>query len=39
MSRKTGDNALVWVQEYGKGQVFYTALGNRDEVRKDERLQ
>ncbi len=37
--RKDGDNALSWVQEYGKGRVFYTALGHRGEVWKDERFQ
>jgi type 1 glutamine amidotransferase len=38
-NRKDGDNALAWIQEYGKGRVFYTALGHRDEVWKDERFQ
>jgi type 1 glutamine amidotransferase len=38
-ARKDGDNALAWVQEYGKGRVFYTALGHRAEVWKDERFQ
>lgn len=38
-NRKDGDNALAWVQEYGKGRSFYTALGHRDEVWKDERFQ
>lgn len=38
-NRKDGDNALAWVQEYGKGRTFYTALGHRDEVWKDERFQ
>jgi type 1 glutamine amidotransferase len=38
-NRKDGDNALSWVQEYGKGRVFYTALGHRDDVWKDERFQ
>jgi uncharacterized protein len=37
-NRKDGDNALAWVREYGKGRVFYTALGHRDEVWKDERF-
>lgn len=37
--RKDRDNALAWIQEYGKGRVFYTALGHRDEVWKDERFQ
>jgi type 1 glutamine amidotransferase len=38
-NRKDHDNALAWVQEYGKGRVFYTALGHRAEVWKDERFQ
>jgi type 1 glutamine amidotransferase len=37
--RKDRDNALAWTHEYGKGRVFYTALGHRDEVWKDERYQ
>ena len=30
---------LAWVQNYGKGRVFYNALGHRDEVWRDERFQ
>jgi type 1 glutamine amidotransferase len=37
--RSDGDNALAWVQQYGKGRTFYTALGHREEVWKDERFQ
>lgn len=37
--RKDGDNALAWTREYGKGRVFYTALGHRDEVWQDPRYQ
>jgi type 1 glutamine amidotransferase len=38
-SRKDRDNALAWVRPYGKGRVFYTALGHRDELwQKDERF-
>jgi type 1 glutamine amidotransferase len=37
--RTDGDNALAWTQDYGKGRVFYTALGHRAEVWKDERFQ
>jgi type 1 glutamine amidotransferase len=33
------DNALAWTHEYGKGRVFYTALGHRDEVWRDPRFQ
>jgi type 1 glutamine amidotransferase len=38
-TRKDRDNALAWVHEYGKGRVFYTALGHRPEVWKDERFR
>jgi type 1 glutamine amidotransferase len=29
---KDGDYALVWCRNYGKGRVFYTGLGHRDDV-------
>jgi type 1 glutamine amidotransferase len=35
--RKDADNALAWTNEYGKGHVFYTALGHREEVWRDPR--
>ncbi|MFO0876441.1 MAG: ThuA domain-containing protein [Gemmataceae bacterium] len=38
-NRRDRDNALAWIQEYGQGRVFYTALGHRPEVWKDERFQ
>jgi len=38
-NRKDRDNALAWIQEYGKGRVFYTALGHREDVWTDERFQ
>jgi len=38
-NRKDNDNALAWTHEYGKGRVFYTALGHRDEVWRDPRYQ
>jgi type 1 glutamine amidotransferase len=38
-NRKDNDNALAWTHEYGKGRVFYTALGHRDEVWRDPRFQ
>jgi type 1 glutamine amidotransferase len=38
-NRQDKDNALAWVKEFGQGRVFYTALGHRDEVWKDERFQ
>lgn len=37
--RKDGDYALAWVKNHGAGRVFYTALGHRKEVWKDERFQ
>jgi type 1 glutamine amidotransferase len=37
--RQDGDNALAWIHQYGKGRVFYTALGHRNEVWRDERFQ
>jgi uncharacterized protein len=38
-NRKDNDNALAWTNQYGKGHVFYTALGHRDEVWRDPRYQ
>lgn len=37
--RTDKDNALAWTHEYGKGRVFYTALGHQPEVWNDERFQ
>lgn len=37
--REDGDNPLAWVREYGKGRVFYTALGHDDKIWRDERYQ
>jgi type 1 glutamine amidotransferase len=38
--RTDKDNALAWIQEFGKGRVFYTALGHRDELwSEDERFR
>jgi uncharacterized protein len=37
--RKDMDYAISWGQEYGKGKTFYTSLGHRKEVWKDERFQ
>src|SRR6266404_2240656 len=37
--RTDKDFALAWWRNYGKGRVFYTALGHRPEVWKDERFQ
>jgi type 1 glutamine amidotransferase len=37
--RADSDYAVSWVKDYGKGKVFYTSLGHRKEVWKDERFQ
>ena len=37
--RKDMDYAIAWGQDYGKGRSFYTSLGHRKEVWKDERFQ
>jgi type 1 glutamine amidotransferase len=37
--RKDMDYAISWCQEFGKGKTFYTSLGHRKEVWKDERFQ
>ena len=37
--RKDMDYAVAWGQEFGKGKSFYTSLGHRKEVWKDERFQ
>jgi uncharacterized protein len=38
-ARKDRDNALAWIHEFGKGRVFYTALGHREDVWEDTRFQ
>jgi type 1 glutamine amidotransferase len=37
--RTDRDFALAWCRDFGKGRVFYTALGHREEVWRDERFQ
>jgi type 1 glutamine amidotransferase len=37
--RTDRDFALAWWRNYGKGRVFYTALGHRSEVWEDKRYQ
>lgn len=37
--RKDQDYAISWCHDYGKGKVFYTSLGHRKLVWKDERFQ
>jgi hypothetical protein len=39
VKRTDGDFALAWHRDYGKGRVFYTALGHRADVWQDERFQ
>jgi type 1 glutamine amidotransferase len=39
IKRTDGDFALAWSANYGKGRMFYTALGHRPEVWRDERFQ
>lgn len=34
-ANKPGTNLLAWTKAYGKGKVFYTALGHRKEVWND----
>jgi type 1 glutamine amidotransferase len=37
-ARTDRDNALAWTQQYGKGRVFYTALGHSDELWRDHKV-
>jgi uncharacterized protein len=37
--RKDKDFAIAWCRDYGRGRVFYTALGHRAEVWQDDRFQ
>ncbi len=39
VNRTDGDFALAWVREYGRGRVFYTALGHFPETWQDRRFQ
>lgn len=36
---KAAEFPLTWYRDYGKGRVFYTALGHRNEVWQDQRYQ
>ncbi|MCI0336384.1 MAG: ThuA domain-containing protein [Acidobacteria bacterium] len=36
---KAAEFPLTWYRNYGKGRVFYTALGHRPEVWRDQRYQ
>ncbi len=37
--RDDNDYAVSWCREEGKGKVFYTSLGHRDEVWRDEKFR
>ena len=39
INRSDGDFASAWVQPYGEGRVFYTALGHFDATWRDARFQ
>lgn len=39
VNRKDKDFAISWCQDYGKGRSFYTSLGHRKEVWRDDRFQ
>jgi type 1 glutamine amidotransferase len=39
VKRTDGDFALAWTKSYGKGRVFYTALGHEEFVWQDPRFQ
>ncbi|HEY2933087.1 MAG TPA: ThuA domain-containing protein [Acidobacteriota bacterium] len=39
IKRTDGDFALAWIRDWGKGRVFYTALGHKPEVWSDPRFQ
>jgi type 1 glutamine amidotransferase len=36
--RKDDDFALAWVRQYGKGRVFYSAIGHRTEIWWNEKI-
>jgi type 1 glutamine amidotransferase len=39
IKRDDNDYAMAWVRQYGKGRVFYTALGHGENVWRDPRFQ
>jgi hypothetical protein len=39
VNRKDNDFALAWIKPYGRGRVFYTALGHNQSVWRDPRFQ
>lgn len=38
-ANQPGDHLISWVKSYGKGRVFYTELGHRDEMWRDPNYQ
>jgi type 1 glutamine amidotransferase len=38
-ANKPGEHLISWVKSYGKGRVFYTELGHRDEMWRDPNYQ
>ena len=34
-ANKPGEHLIAWCRQYGKGRVFYTSLGHRDEMWRD----
>jgi uncharacterized protein len=39
VKRTDGDFGIAWTRTYGKGRVYYNALGHRQEVWDDPRFQ
>jgi len=39
VNRTDGDFALAWTREYGRGRVFYNALGHFEDTWRDSRFQ
>lgn len=38
-ANQPGEHLIAWVKSYGKGRVFYTELGHRDEMWRDPNYQ
>ncbi len=39
VKRADGDFAVAWAKRYGKGRVFWTSFGHREEVYDDPNIQ
>jgi type 1 glutamine amidotransferase len=37
--KKLGHYPVAWCKDYGKGKVFYTSLGHREDVWENQRYQ